>query len=90
MHGQPVPQGHPRTWTRHLLPPDLAADLRHAREARGLSLRATARAIGIDAGYLSRLERGQRAPRMAVAVKWARALGVDGEVEERLMAEAVD
>jgi len=85
----PRPTQGQRVWTRHLLPPDLAADLRHAREVKGVSLRVAAKAIGIDAGYLSRLERGLRAPRMSVAVRWARVLDLDEDVAEQLLDAAV-
>jgi len=89
MHGQHTPLGQP-TWTRRLLPPDLAADLRHARQARGFTLRHAAALIGVSAGYLSRLERGLRAPRMAVAERWAAVLRVDGDLAGELRDAAVD
>ena len=86
------PTAHRQHWYSdyRTLPPDLAADLRSARQDRGLSLQAAARAIGIDAGYLSRLERGLRAPRLAVAVRWAKVIGLDQRVQERLLDEAVE
>ena len=53
-------------------------------------MRVTARAIGIDPGYLSRLELGQRAPRMAVAVRWVRVVGLDGDLADELLDAAVE
>lgn len=41
-------------------PPELTPLLRVAREAKGLSLRATAQLSGIDPGHLSKVERGEK------------------------------
>lgn len=41
-------------------PPTLTPSLRTAREAKGLSLRATAHLSGIDPGHLSKVERGEK------------------------------
>ncbi|WP_326786423.1 helix-turn-helix domain-containing protein [Streptomyces sp. NBC_00151] len=41
-------------------PPTLTPSLRAAREAKGLSLRATAHLSGIDPGHLSKVERGEK------------------------------
>jgi transcriptional regulator with XRE-family HTH domain len=72
------------------LPADLAAELRAARERRGLSLRAAARLAGIDPGYLSRLERGLRAPRRPVVERLVVELDLDPATTEALIAEAAD
>jgi len=72
------------------LPPDLAAELRHARLRRGLSLSQAAQAAGITKPYLSRLERGLRAPRRAVAGRLIRVLDLSDEVAEWLMDEVAD
>ncbi len=37
----------------------LGPQMRRLRQARGLTLDALAEAVGLDKGYLSRLERGQ-------------------------------
>jgi len=53
----------------------LAARIRSLRRKRGLSLGALASAAGVDKGYLSRLERGQKAPSIATLAALADALG---------------
>ncbi|MBW2257619.1 MAG: helix-turn-helix transcriptional regulator [Deltaproteobacteria bacterium] len=55
-----------------------------------MSPRVAAGAIGISAGFLSRLERGQRAPRTATAVRRVRALDLDDDVAEDLLDAAVE
>jgi transcriptional regulator with XRE-family HTH domain len=54
--------------------------LRRWREAQGLGLRAAARMAGCDAGWLSRVETGQRQPRPAQVTRLVRRLGVPVEV----------
>jgi hypothetical protein len=73
---------------RHLLPADLAAELRAARLRVG-SLRRCAARAGIAAGYLSRLERGERAPSVSVARDLCDALKLEHNLAERLLAAAV-
>ena len=90
--GNPAPRATRtcRRWTRQQLPADLAAELRAARHLQGLSLRETAHRGGISAGYLSRLERGLRAPRRAVAERLVDVLRLDGEVADELLEAAVE
>ena len=56
--------------------------LRDVRLAQKLSLREVARAAGIDAGYLSRIERGEAQPSSEVLLRIARVLGLSGLVGE--------
>lgn len=50
--------------------------IRQAREARGLTMSGLARAAGLSAGAVSRIERGERAPGAATLQALAQALGV--------------
>jgi transcriptional regulator with XRE-family HTH domain len=52
--------------------------LRLLREARGLSLRATAEMAQMDSAQLSRLERGEGGVSLESAVRLARVLGLTG------------
>jgi transcriptional regulator with XRE-family HTH domain len=54
----------------------LGTRLRALRIARGTTLDALAEAAGIDKGYLSRLERGLKAPSIATLLRLAAALDV--------------
>jgi transcriptional regulator with XRE-family HTH domain len=54
----------------------LGPQLRRLRAARGLTLDALAAAVGLDKGFLSRLERGQKAPSVASLLRLSAALGV--------------
>lgn len=54
----------------------LGARLRALRQDRGLTLDALAEAAAIDKGYLSRLERGLKAPSIATLLRLSEALGV--------------
>ena len=63
--------------------------LRVLREARGLSLRTTANLAGIDAGQLSRLERGAGGISIDAAIRVARVLGLT-EVPKALAPFTVD
>lgn len=59
------------------LPPgSLGPQLRRLRLARGLTLEALAAAVALDKGYLSRLERGQKAPSVATLLRLSGVLGV--------------
>jgi transcriptional regulator with XRE-family HTH domain len=51
--------------------------LRKLRLEAGLSQRALCRKIDVDESYISRLERGQRAPSVEVLRRWADACGVE-------------
>jgi transcriptional regulator with XRE-family HTH domain len=87
--GQAAPLGN-AVWERHLLPPDLADGLRRTRQARGLSLRQVARMAGISAGFLSRLERAERCPRVSTAVRLAAVLDLDDDLADELIGASVD
>jgi transcriptional regulator with XRE-family HTH domain len=49
----------------------IGKDMRKLRERLGISLRATCRAVGVTAAYLSDMERGRRAWRGPKALKVA-------------------
>ncbi|AAS03374.1 helix-turn-helix domain-containing protein [Mycobacterium avium] len=55
----------------------MTALLRPVRRQRGLTLEALAAQTGLTKSYLSKIERGQSTPSIAVALKVARALDVD-------------
>jgi transcriptional regulator with XRE-family HTH domain len=55
----------------------VTALLRAVRKQRGLTLEALAEHTGLTKSYLSKIERGQSTPSIAVALKVARALDVD-------------
>src|SRR4051794_16630993 len=55
----------------------LGADLRRHRLDAGLSLRAVARAAGIDPSHLSAVERGGRGASLAVLTALGQVLGLD-------------
>ena len=69
----------------------LGPQLRRLRQARGLTLDALAEAVGLDKGYLSRLERGHKAPSVATLLRLSASFGVPvGELlGEALAADAV-
>jgi transcriptional regulator with XRE-family HTH domain len=54
--------------------------LRELRVARGESLRAAARQLGVDPSYLSRLERGEKTPSPDLQQRAARYYDVPSEV----------
>ncbi|ORB86652.1 DNA-binding protein [Mycobacterium kansasii] len=55
----------------------MTALLRAVRRQRGLTLEQLAEQTGLTKSYLSKIERGQSTPSIAVALKVARALDVD-------------
>lgn len=55
----------------------VTALLRIVRKQRGLTLEQLAEQTGLTKSYLSKIERGQSTPSIAVALKVARALDVD-------------
>ncbi|OBA79513.1 DNA-binding protein [Mycobacterium sp. 1164966.3] len=55
----------------------MTALLRAVRRQRGLTLEGLAAQTGLTKSYLSKIERGQSTPSIAVALKVARALDVD-------------
>ncbi len=63
--------------------------LRHHRTGVALSLPTLGRSVGLDFSYLSRLERGQRAPpQRPVVVSLAVALGLSAEETDGLLVAA--
>lgn len=54
----------------------LGPQLRRLRLAHGLTLEALAAAVSLDKGYLSRLERGHKAPSVATLLRLSAVLGV--------------
>lgn len=85
--GQPEPTGNPAFPSRRTLPSDLASELRTARQ-RLFGIRHGAKVLGIDRGYLSRLERGLRCPGRGVAERLIAVLGLDEDVADALRREA--
>lgn len=55
----------------------LAASLREARRARGLSLDAVAKISGVSRSMVSQIERGESSPTVATLWNLTQALGVD-------------
>jgi XRE family transcriptional regulator, regulator of sulfur utilization len=55
----------------------LAASLREARRARGLSLDAVAKLSGVSRSMVSQIERGESSPTVATLWNLTQALGVD-------------
>lgn len=74
---------------RHVLSAEAAAILRCQRQALGRSLRDIASEIGISAPFLSRLERGLRAPGAIVAHKLTKALALSEAEAFLVESEAV-
>jgi transcriptional regulator with XRE-family HTH domain len=71
----------------------LSVLLRELREEQGASLRDAARALGVDASYLSRLERGQKPVSSGVLSRASTLYNVSEEVlalaEGRVPADVV-
>jgi transcriptional regulator with XRE-family HTH domain len=61
---------------------DFAARARAALAERGISLRAAAKAVPIDAGHLSRVLSGKRPPSTHIAQSLDRLVGADGALAE--------
>ena len=55
----------------------VAASLREARKARGLSLDAVAKLSGVSRSMVGRIERGESSPTVATLWNWPQALQVD-------------
>lgn len=75
----------------------MTALLRTVRRQRGLTLEQLADQTGLTKSYLSKIERGHSTPSIAVALKVARALGVDvgrlfsdGAAEEQITVDRAD
>ncbi|MFB6567374.1 helix-turn-helix domain-containing protein [Streptomyces noursei] len=75
---------------RRTPPSGFAPALAGARQRAALGVRATARAVGISPGYLSRLERGLRCPSRSVAEQLIVVLQVDGDERAVILGAAVD
>jgi len=62
--------------------------LRTLRQLQNKGLREVARAIGVDSGYLSKIERGLVPPSLPTLLRLLRELGMAREAEtiERLLA----
>ena len=68
---------------------DFGSALRCAREKRGLSQNALAKAAGLDASYIHRLERGDReAPRRDTVMQLAAALALRKDEVDTLLVAA--
>jgi transcriptional regulator with XRE-family HTH domain len=65
----------------------LARQIKAARTARGLTLAELAAAIGLDKGYLSKVERGLKVPSIATVLKIAHAFEIP---VSQLFGESVD
>jgi transcriptional regulator with XRE-family HTH domain len=70
------------------LSPELARDLRAARQAAGISLRRLERFMALSRGYLSLLERGLRCPSIATVEKLGKLRYVDRALYSRLLKAA--
>lgn len=75
----------------------VTALLRAVRRQQGLTLQRLAELTGLTKSYLSKVERGQSTPSIAVALKVARALDVDvgrlfsdATAEERIVVERAE
>jgi transcriptional regulator with XRE-family HTH domain len=55
---------------------DLGANLRRLRDERELTQEELAERSGVQAGEISRIERGQRDPRVSTVIRLAKALRV--------------
>lgn len=75
---------------RRTPPPELGPMLGAARLRAGYRLREAARLLGLDSGYLVKLEAGQRCPSRTVALQLADAFQLVPEEREQLLAAAVD
>ena len=75
---------------RRTMPTEVGRMLAEARLRAGLRGRECARLAGVDAGYLVRLESGQRVPSRTVAEILAEVLQLDQAERGQLFAVAVD
>jgi transcriptional regulator with XRE-family HTH domain len=73
---------------RHYLPADVGRLLARARRGLGLSQGAVAARVGISRPFLTRLEAGQRAPSVAVAVRLAFVLQLSDRERGLLLGHA--
>ncbi len=73
---------------------DLAARLREARAASGLSQGRIAKLVGVTAAQVSRIENGKRGVSTGVMYQWFKACGFDVEAveigEESVAVELVE
>lgn len=61
--------------------PPVARVLREARQASGKSLKVLATETGLNAGFLSRMERGERPPTLRVLHRYCPAVGLPDPME---------
>lgn len=61
---------------KELLPDPIAARLRSIRRHKGVTLEQLSALCGLDRGYLSRIERGQKVPSLAALLSIGKALDV--------------
>lgn len=74
-------------WLRADATQGLGREVRAARKARGWTLAELSAAVDLDKGYLSKVERGLKAPSVSTVLNLARALDV---AVAQLFGEAVD
>lgn len=74
---------------RHVPPAELGEALRAARLKTGMSLRSTARRLGISRSFLSDMECGRSCPSTVVAERLAEVLPLDEDGRAVLDAAAV-
>jgi transcriptional regulator with XRE-family HTH domain len=75
------------TGGRGHLTPEAARVLRDARYRRGLTVRTTAQRAGVSPAFVSRLERGERRPRVASAARLFDASGIRPDGAEIVLRE---
>lgn len=63
-------------WLRADATQGLAREVRAARKARGWTLAELSSAVNLDKGYLSKVERGLKAPSVSTVLNLARALDI--------------
>lgn len=68
------------------IPADVAGMLRACRLARGWSIRRCGREVGTDGAMVLRLERGERRPSVATAMRIIDRLALDFVQADRLLA----
>jgi transcriptional regulator with XRE-family HTH domain len=69
---------------------DYGKALRIARAVSGVSQTALAKKSGLDASYISLIEKGSRTPSLPTLERLSRALGVPGHLVMLLAAESQD
>ena len=72
------------------IPADVAGMLRACRLARGWSIRRCGREVGTDPSMVLRLERGERRPSVATAMRIIDRLELDWIQRDRLLAVSAE